>query len=91
MALIQCRTQFIGMVQGVGFRWTTQRIAAGYAVTGWVRNQPDGSVELVAEGETYEVERFLAEIRSRMSQFIRKEHSQNSPAGSNFNGFEVRY
>jgi acylphosphatase len=39
-----------GRVQGVAFRWYAQRTAGGLGVTGWVRNQPDGSVRIVAEG-----------------------------------------
>ncbi|MDG2128819.1 MAG: acylphosphatase [Fuerstiella sp.] len=39
-----------GNVQGVGFRWTTNRIAAGHPVTGFVRNLSDGRVELVVSG-----------------------------------------
>lgn len=40
-----------GRVQGVAFRWHTQRQATRLGLTGWVRNEPDGSVSLVAEGE----------------------------------------
>ncbi len=39
-----------GRVQGVAFRWHAQRMARQLGLTGWVRNQPDGSVRLVAEG-----------------------------------------
>ena len=39
-----------GMVQGVGFRWFVQREAARLGLDGWVANQVDGSVEVVAEG-----------------------------------------
>ncbi len=39
-----------GDVQGVGFRYFVQRTAAQLGLTGWVRNNDDGSVELVAEG-----------------------------------------
>jgi len=52
-----------GVVQGVGFRWFTLRLAQRYGLTGWVRNRPDGSVELEAEGERGMVEAFLAEVR----------------------------
>ena len=41
---------FSGHVQGVGFRYTTRSVASRFAVTGYVRNLPDGRVELVAEG-----------------------------------------
>ena len=39
-----------GRVQGVAFRWYTQREARRLGLTGWVRNRPDGSVRLVVEG-----------------------------------------
>lgn len=45
-----------GIVQGVFFRMETQRIAEQHAVTGWVRNKRDGSVEAIFEGERRDVE-----------------------------------
>jgi acylphosphatase len=48
-----------GMVQGVGFRWHTLRVAEGLRLSGWVRNLRDGSVEIQAEGERATLERFL--------------------------------
>ena len=44
-----------GRVQGVYFRAQTQRAAALYGVSGWVRNKSDGSVELLAEGSKPDV------------------------------------
>ena len=55
---------FSGRVQGVGFRYSVKRIAAGYEVVGWVRNLPDGRVELHAGGGREEVDAFLAAIES---------------------------
>ncbi len=40
-----------GFVQGVGFRFAAERMAKQAKLTGWARNNPDGSVEIVAEGE----------------------------------------
>ncbi|MCA9175193.1 MAG: acylphosphatase [Planctomycetales bacterium] len=62
---------FSGHVQGVGFRFTTNRIAAGFQVTGYVRNLSNGTVELVAEGQIEELDAFLAEVNHRMEGFVR--------------------
>ena len=60
--------QFSGMVQGVGFRYQTERVAQAFDVTGYVRNTPDGRVEVVAEGQPGEVQRFLAAQSRRVYQ-----------------------
>lgn len=44
-----CR--FEGWVQGVGFRWTMQKLAVNAGVSGWVRNEPDGAVECELQGQ----------------------------------------
>ncbi len=51
MALKQVQLTVRGRVQGVFFRASAQREARRLGLTGWVRNRPDGSVELVAEGD----------------------------------------
>jgi acylphosphatase len=48
-----------GRVQGVAFRWETQRTAARHGLQGWVRNLPDGRVEAVFEGERAAVNQVL--------------------------------
>ncbi len=64
------RAHFSGRVQGVGFRFTCQSLARGYEVAGHVRNLPDGDVELVAEGESIELDKFFAVIELEMSHYI---------------------
>jgi acylphosphatase len=64
------RVQYRGRVQGVGFRYTAQQLAEGFDVAGFVRNLPNGDVELVAEGSAEEVDRFLEAIDRRMADYI---------------------
>lgn len=51
-----------GLVQGVGFRYSTQQAAQRLGIDGWVRNRPDGSVEVWAQGD--------ADAVARMAQFL---------------------
>ncbi len=56
---------YSGYVQGVGFRYTVKNIASGYEVTGWVKNLPDGRVELQACSiEDEELTGFLEDIKT---------------------------
>lgn len=85
------RTQirFYGMVQGVGFRLTTRSIARGFEVTGWVRNEMDGSVLLEAQGEGEEVRDFLEAIRERMGRHIEREQGAVAIAVADESGFVI--
>ena len=84
--------RFNGRVQGVGFRFTTVDISRRFAITGYVQNMPNRSVELVAEGEVSEVRRFLdaLQISPVFSHVI--DHSADwSAATGEFASFSVRY
>ena len=56
-----------GLVQGVGFRWTTQMIAQDLGITRTVKNNPDGSVSIVAQGEELPLEHFIKKIKASPS------------------------
>lgn len=51
-----------GEVQGVGYRFFTQRAAARHQIVGYVRNCPDGTVEALAEGSANSVEAFKHDL-----------------------------
>lgn len=52
-----------GRVQGVGFRWHVREIARRLGLRGWVRNCPDGAVEIAAEGSDESIQRLQDELR----------------------------
>ena len=81
---------YSGRVQGVGFRYSVKSLAAGFEVTGTVRNLPDGRVELITEGERNELEEFRKAIQdSELSHFIRHEDAHWGSACAEFRGFEI--
>jgi len=82
---------FRGMVQGVGFRYTARAIARNHPVTGYVRNLPDGRVELAVEGESDAIDRYLTDLKRHMADYIRGCEERKGPATGEFAGFEVRF
>ena len=83
-------TTFRGHVQGVGFRYQTYRIARRFAVQGWVRNCPDGSVELFLQGPPDDVAAVLQEVRESMRYHIRSVESRQLPDDPACTSFEIR-
>lgn len=81
---------YSGHVQGVGFRYTAKTVAAGFEVTGTVRNLSDGRVELTAEGARAELEAFRTAIRDAgLAGLIRDEAITWSDAQNVMHGFEI--
>ena len=89
--MVRARVVFRGTVQGVGFRYSTMRVASGYGVTGYVRNESDGSVLLVAEGGRGEVEGFVAAVSERMAGYIRSADATWGEASGEFDEFGMSF
>jgi acylphosphatase len=91
MTEVRCRAVVSGRVQGVFFRDSCQRMASGLGVRGWVRNRPDGTVEVVAEGERSAVDALLAWCREGppRAHVVGVEVTDEPLAGER--GFRVRY
>lgn len=81
------RVLFSGRVQGVGFRWTTQRFAAHYDLTGWVKNLADGRVEMVAQARPTDIESLVCDLQTHFGDgitSIERESVRNSPVYEEF-------
>lgn len=82
---------YSGRVQGVGFRFTVERLAINLKLTGWVRNLPDGRVELVCEGKEKDLNDILGKIDDCFSGYISRKNVSWMPATNEFSGFEIRF
>lgn len=85
------RIIYSGRVQGVGFRYTTRHISGRYDVYGYVKNLPDGTVEVVATGPASELAGFMAEVAEAMRGYIAESCSEPYVSAETFRGFRVRY
>lgn len=87
--------RFVGRVQGVGFRWTAAMVARGLGVTGWVRNEPDGSVTAEVQGDPSHVGAFFSRMLEEMSRGGRAGYTVDQrdeiPVVPGERDFEVRY
>ena len=87
----QMHAFFKGMVQGVGFRYSTERIARKFQVSGFVCNCEDGRVELMVEGEEEELQDFLKAItHSHLGMFIRDKQVEWKEFENRWQRFEVK-
>ena len=82
---------YSGMVQGVGFRWTARETAHDLAVSGWVRNLRDGSVEIEAEADEEVLEYFMRQIKKHFSSYIRKVTIEWIPPSGDTGDFTVSF
>ena len=86
----RARVVFHGTVQGVGFRYTTARLASTHpSIAGHVRNLPDGTVEVIAEGSRPDVEQFIRDIISRLDIYITNHQIQWSSGHLHHSSFRI--
>ena len=85
------RIIFKGQVQGVGFRYTSLRMAGRYEISGFVRNLPDGSVEMVAQGAEGEINNCLQDIQDYFGGYIRNLTQQEIAYSPSYTDFRISY
>lgn len=79
-ARICAHVVYHGRVQGVGFRYTCQNLAADMPIGGFVRNLPDGTVELQADGPADAVRELLSAIDVQFAGNIRRKDVREQPS-----------
>ena len=84
------RIRCFGQVQHVGFRYTAMYTAKKLGLTGWVRNLPDGSVLMEAQGETARLRKLLIRLKSQEHFHIRKVTIRILPMDPDERQFQVR-
>ena len=83
---------YTGKVQGVGFRYTAKQIASGFDVSGWIRNLPDGRVEMLAAAfDASELDDFVTELQenSVLANHIKEIETHDIPAPAGLAGFFI--
>jgi len=87
----QVHIYYSGMVQGVGFRFTVQGYAIELGLTGWVKNLPDGRVEVLVEGEEKSIRQFLDAIDKHFQLYIKNKEILFAKAQPKFNDFRIAH
>ncbi|HET6204047.1 MAG TPA: acylphosphatase [Planctomycetota bacterium] len=83
------RVVYRGRVQGVGFRWTARSLADRHGIMGSVRNEPDGSVSIRAQGPPDAVDGFLKSIESAFDRHITSRKTYKMGELASYSSFEI--
>jgi acylphosphatase len=82
---------FQGRVQGVGFRYTARQIAGRYHVAGYVRNLPDGSVEMLLQGPAADVDDCIRDVQDEFAGYIRDTQVEPEPYNARYQDFRIAF
>ena len=91
MAGIARHIIFKGRVQGVGFRFTVHRIAIRCELTGYVKNLPDGSVEVFAQGRPKDIADCIRDIQESFQGRIRETIENESTPQPRYTAFTIEF
>lgn len=82
---------FSGRVQGVGFRFTAFDIANRYKLAGFVRNVPDGSVELIVQGNADDINGCIQDIQESFAEYIRDAKIEEITFDAQYKDFKITF
>lgn len=91
MDSVRLAVLFSGHVQGVGFRYTARSVSRDFQVVGYVRNLPDGRVEMVVEGSPAEARAFVEAVHREMAGYLRDVQVNEEPPTGEFADFQIRH
>ena len=91
MARKRAHIIYEGTVQGVGFRWTVEEIAHSVGVVGWVQNRPEGTVEVVCEGEERDIDALINRVKQQMQRYIRSVKVEWEAPRGEFDTFRLKF
>ena len=82
---------FIGRVQGVGFRFTAHRMANRHQLTGFVRNLPDGTVEMLVQGLARDIDDCIRDIKDYFGDYLRETRIREIPPDPKCKDFRITF
>jgi len=89
---VSAQIHVTGRVQGVGYRYFTERAARDHGVSGWSMNMPDGGVMLEVEADSAAFERFVDELKKGPSMSdVRDVSVRYMPYQGKYKGFSIRF
>ena len=89
--MVRAHIIFSGTVQGVGFRFTVQRYALNLGLKGWVRNLPNGSVEVLIEGQKQRIQELCRNVEDDFEGAIQSRDIQFVPGKERFKDFRIAH
>jgi acylphosphatase len=87
----QAHIFFSGNVQGVGFRYTTHRMATQIGLKGYVKNLQDGRVEVKAEGTKDQVQSLILSLKNQFDGYIVNCDVTFEDITASFEGFSIKF
>ena len=82
---------FIGRVQGVGFRFTARRAANRRQLTGFVRNVPNGSVEMFAQGRPEDIDDCIQDLKEYFAGYLKETRIEEIPPDPKHTDFKITF
>ena len=87
--MIQAHIYYSGIVQGVGFRYTVEKIAVELNLRGWVKNLKDQRVEALLQGERKVIEEFCQKLEFHFKDNIKEKIFEIQPLSGKFQDFKI--